>query len=61
MAHKFKFKSALSMKSTPPLGAEEATVTVSEERKDVEELLRQLRDGQRPHDDSPETTTDEMG
>ena len=29
-------------------------------RKKVEELLRQLREGQRPHDDSPETATDEI-
>ena len=29
-------------------------------RKRVEELLRQLREGQRPKDDSPETTTDQF-
>ena len=28
--------------------------------KEVEKLLRQLRKGQGPHDDSPETTTDEI-
>jgi hypothetical protein len=43
---------------------ESATVenkeVTSAARKAVEELLRQLRDGQRPHDDSPETATDEI-
>ena len=29
-------------------------------RKGVEELLRQLREGRRPHDNSPETATDEI-
>jgi uncharacterized protein (DUF1499 family) len=29
-------------------------------RKEVKELLRQLREGRHPHDDSPETATDEI-
>ena len=40
------------------LGAEEEAMLAA--RKEVEKLLRQLRKGQRPHDDSPETTTDEI-
>ena len=33
---------------------------MSAARKDVEELLRQLREGRHPHDDSLETATDEL-
>ena len=40
------------------LGAEEEAMLAAQ--KEVEKLLRQLRKGQRPHDDSPETTTDEI-
>lgn len=39
-------------------GAEEEEMLAA--RKEVEKLLRQLRNGQRPHDDSPETATDEI-
>ena len=47
------------MTSTPPpVGAEDEAMLAA--RKKVEELLRQLREGRRPHDDSPETATDEI-
>ena len=39
---------------------EDGAMSQSAARKDIEELLRQLREGQRPHDDSLETATDEI-
>jgi hypothetical protein len=44
--------------STPLLGAEDEAMVAAQ--KGVEELLQQLREGQCPHDNSPETTTDEI-
>ena len=47
------------MTSTPPpVGAEDEAMLAA--RKKVEELLRQLREGWLPHDDSPETATDKI-
>ena len=47
------------MTSTPPpVGAEDEAMLAAWNK--VEELLWQLREGQRPHDDSPETATDEI-
>jgi len=37
-----------------------AAATAGAARKRVEELLRQLREGQRPKDDSPETTDNQL-
>jgi hypothetical protein len=43
--------------SAPLLETEEVMLAA---RKEIEELLRQLREGRRPHDDSPETATDDV-
>jgi hypothetical protein len=44
--------------STPFLEAEDEAMLAAQ--KEVEELLQQLREGQHPHDDSPETATDKI-
>jgi len=40
--------------------SDDSAVSAAAARKQVEELLRQLREGRRPKDDSPETTTDQF-
>jgi hypothetical protein len=36
------------------------TMTAAQAREQVKKLLQELREGRRPHDDSPETATDQI-